>query len=322
MSRATRVLYIGGWGRSGSTLLDRVLGQVPGLCSVGELREIWLRGCTENRPCGCGSPFLQCEFWTEVGRQAFGGWASLDLPSIMKLRYSLDRGWALPRLLSPFASSSAKAGIASYGEALTSLYAAIRTVSGCDVVVDSGKLPSHALLLRRLHGIDVRLVHLVRDSRGVAFSWQKQVKNPVTSGAPEDMEVYGPASASLRYDLYNGLTRVVGRMGVPYLRLRYEDFVRDPRGVLDRILDHAGVSVGAERLAFLAGDRVRLQPNHTVDGNPMRFSVGGVTLRVDDEWKRKMAGADRLWVTVMTAPMLLAYGYPLRGPASLEGSHR
>jgi hypothetical protein len=322
MRGATRVLYIGGWGRSGSTLLDRVLGQVPGLCSVGELREIWLRGCTENRPCGCGSPFLQCEFWTEVGREAFGGWNSLDLPSVMKLRYSLDRGWALPRLLSPFGSGRAKAGIASYGEALASLYAAIRTVSGCDVVVDSGKLPSHALLLRRLPTIDVRLVHLVRDSRGVAFSWQKQVKNPVTNGAPQDMEVYGPASASLRYDLYNGLTRVVGKMGVPYLRLRYEDFVRDPRGVLDRILDHAGASGGAERLPFLADHRVTLRPNHTVDGNPMRFSVGGVTLRVDDEWKRKMASADRRWVTVMTAPMLLAYGYPLRGPASLEGRHR
>ena len=34
-----RVLYIGGLGRSGSTLLDRMLGQLDGVWSVGELVE-------------------------------------------------------------------------------------------------------------------------------------------------------------------------------------------------------------------------------------------------------------------------------------------
>jgi len=32
-----RVLYIAGWGRSGSTILDNVLGQVDGFFSAGEL---------------------------------------------------------------------------------------------------------------------------------------------------------------------------------------------------------------------------------------------------------------------------------------------
>ena len=47
-SARVRVLYIGGWGRSGSTLLDRVLGQVPGVVSLGEVRELWQRGWAEN----------------------------------------------------------------------------------------------------------------------------------------------------------------------------------------------------------------------------------------------------------------------------------
>ena len=33
-TRPPKVLYIMGWGRSGSTLLDRVLGQVPGVVSL------------------------------------------------------------------------------------------------------------------------------------------------------------------------------------------------------------------------------------------------------------------------------------------------
>src|SRR3989442_14068903 len=68
-----RVLYIGGWGRSGSTLLDRMLGQVPGFFSLGEVREIWQSGLTENRPCGCGAPFPDCVLWTAVRQEAYGG---------------------------------------------------------------------------------------------------------------------------------------------------------------------------------------------------------------------------------------------------------
>ena len=35
------VLYVGGYGRSGSTVLDRVLGALPDAVSVGEIRSIW-----------------------------------------------------------------------------------------------------------------------------------------------------------------------------------------------------------------------------------------------------------------------------------------
>ena len=53
-SPRTRVLVIGGWGRCGSTLLDMLLGEIDGFVSAGEVRELWLRGCVEDRPCGCG----------------------------------------------------------------------------------------------------------------------------------------------------------------------------------------------------------------------------------------------------------------------------
>jgi len=65
-----RVLYIGGLGRSGSTLIERLLGQVPGVCAVGELVHLWDRGITEDERCGCGEPFRQCPFWSQVGKTA------------------------------------------------------------------------------------------------------------------------------------------------------------------------------------------------------------------------------------------------------------
>ena len=70
----TRVLFISGWGRSGSTLLDRMLSSSLGFFASGELREVWWRGVQENRQCGCGVGFNECPFWRAVGIEAFGGW--------------------------------------------------------------------------------------------------------------------------------------------------------------------------------------------------------------------------------------------------------
>jgi hypothetical protein len=313
----TKVIFIGGWGRSGSTLVDRVLGQIPGIVSVGELRELWRHGLIENRPCGCGEAFSNCPFWTEVGARAFGGWGTLDRDEVLRLRYSLDRPWSVPLLAAPRSLGVLRRPVVRYAAILEPLYAAIRDVSGAQAIVDSSKLPSHAMILRSVNQVDLSLVHLVRDSRGVAYSWQKHVRNRVTAGEPKFMEKYNPIAASLRYDLYNGLTRLVGRLGVPYLLVRYEDFIAHPRATLEQVLAHAGM--GPADLSFVADGEISLAPNHTVDGNPMRFSIGPVGLRLDDEWTRGMSSRDRFWVTTLTSPMLRRYGY--RGkPVAARGS--
>jgi hypothetical protein len=314
----TKVVYIGGWGRSGSTLVDRVLGQIPGVVSVGELREVWRHGLVENRPCGCGEPFSDCPFWTAVGERAFGGWEALDRDEVLRMRYSLDRPWSTPLLAAPARLGLLRRSVERYAGILERLYPAILQVSGARAVVDSSKLPSHAMILRRVPGLDLSLVHLVRDSRGVAYSWKKDVANRVTTGDPTYMEKYDALSASLRYDLYNGMTRWVGRLGVPYLLVRYEDFVASPRSALERILAHTGLPAGD--LSFVGDREIALGPNHTVDGNPMRFSVGSVGLRLDDEWVRKLSRRDRFWVTTLTSPMLRGYGYT--GKAGANGRPR
>src|SRR4029078_5765586 len=91
-TQGLRVLFIAGWGRSGSTLLDRILGQVPGVFSAGELRHIWQRGVGEDRLCGCGEPFASCSVWRKVSEISFGGWEELDLDEVQSLRGRL--GWA------------------------------------------------------------------------------------------------------------------------------------------------------------------------------------------------------------------------------------
>lgn len=65
-----KALYIGGHSRSGSPLLDRILGQLPGWLSTGELGYLTTHGLQQNRLCGCGVRFLDRRFWTRVGQAA------------------------------------------------------------------------------------------------------------------------------------------------------------------------------------------------------------------------------------------------------------
>jgi hypothetical protein len=302
------VLFVGGWGRCGSTLLDMLLGQVPGLFSAGEIREIWLRGCAENRPCGCGVAFLDCPFWSKVGEQAYGGWDALDLDDLLATRYSADRPWGVPGLLAPQLRPRLDPALSRYLDALARLYHAIRDVSGASVVIDSSKIPSHALLLRRLDAVDLRVVHLVRDSRGVAYSCQKRVEKRVTTGSPTLLPRYGPLGASVRYALHNGLTVLLGPLGVPYMLLRYEDVLEDPAQRLRDVLAHAGHPANDE-LTFLDHDQALLASNHMVEGNPVRFASGTLKLRRDEQWRSGLSRADRTAVTILTFPFLTRYGY-------------
>jgi sulfotransferase family protein len=183
------------------------------------------------------------------------------------------------------------------------------------VIVDSSKAPSYALLLDMIPDLDLHLVHLVRDSRGVAFSWQRADRGEARRRRLRS--VRGRLSRSVRAPMgwlsYNTQMPRLAGLGASYVLLRYEDMVRDPQASLQRVLEPVGLGIREEDLALIRDGRIFLEGNHTVYGNRLRFSVGDLALRVDDAWQREMSAASRAWVTAMTFPLLLKYGYPLRG---------
>jgi hypothetical protein len=125
------------------------------------------------------------------------------------------------------------------------------------------------------------------------------------------MPVYGPAKAAVLWDVQNAVIEQLGHHR-PYLRVRYEDFVRAPK---DALLDGARLSgiddVGAV-LNMLDGDTLTLGPSHTVAGNPMRFVSGSVTIRSDETWQVDMPSARRRLVGALTMPLQHHYGYGSR----------
>jgi hypothetical protein len=306
------VLFIGGLGRSGSTLLDRMLGRLDDVWSVGELVHLWERGVKENNRCGCGQRFADCPFWHRVGQVAFGGWDRLDIEQVLALKASVDRNRFVPLMVLPGLAPAYRARLRRYLDLLERLYGAVREVSGRELVVDASKHASHAFLVRRLRGLDLRLVHLVRDSRGVAFSWTKLMRRAEVVDGDALMATDTPLRMSARYVSYNLLFHLLPRLGVRRLLLRYESLVGDPAGELTRVLDHAGRPPADGELGFVGDGWVELGPSHALAGNPMRFRSGRVPLRVDEEWRGQLRRRHRLLTMVSTWPLLLRYGY-LRG---------
>lgn len=317
--RPVTVLYIGGAARSGSTLLDRILDQIPGICAVGELGHLWRRGLSDNELCGCGNRFAACPFWSAVGDAAFGGWDTLDPAELLSLQRTVDRNRFIPLMLRPGVSVRYDRALRAYGRRLGGLYRGIAHASGARVVVDSTKNASTAFLLCALGSIDLRLVHLIRDSRGVAYSCMKRVPRPEVVSRRAYMPSYHPARTSARWVVYNSLFHRLTRLGVPLISMRYEDLVARPRREVVRVLRLLGVPVEATNLAIIGEDAVELSLGHSVAGNPMRFRQGRVPVHLDDAWRTEMRPRHRALVSAMTWPLLSQYGYAK--PPEREDAH-
>jgi len=307
-ARRIDVLYVGGFFRSGSTLLDRILGSIDGFFSIGEARFIWDECFGQNQPCGCGSLFKECGFWQRVVEQAYGHLDSIDLGRIRRLKRAVDRMRYIPLLITNWRIGMHRRSYRDYGVVLTKLYSAIQSVSGARVIVDSSKDPSYAYLLNSLPNINLYVVHLIRDSRAVAYSWRrKKVKYHIGENTVY-MPQHGPVKSSFGWVRHNILLEPLGFRNPNYIRIRYEDFMDDPHEVLHDILSL--VRQQAKAFPLAPGEcTVKLGVNHTVAGNPMRFKTGPVELRTDNEWKARMADIDRRIVTMLTWPLLMKYGY-------------
>jgi hypothetical protein len=299
-----RVIYIGGLGRSGTTLLERMLGELPGVCPLGEVVHLWQRDLVDDESCGCGEPFSACDFWQAVGKRAFGGWQHVDADRVRTLRDAVERTRRIPRLAAGGLSSSVR----EYAGYFARLYKAASTVAHTSTVVDSSKHGALAWCLRSAPGIDLRVVHMVRDSRGVAYSWTRHVPRPEAGGVP--MTRYSPGRTALLWNAQNAAFGLLRRCGTPVHRVRYEQLVRDPAGTLHQVAEFAGLDPGP--LRFLSASSVRLRGCHSAAGNPMRFLTGDVPLRADEEWRAALPPGQRLLVGALTRPLLNRYGYGRR----------
>jgi hypothetical protein len=304
-SQPIRVAYIAGYGRSGSTVLDIALGQHPAVMGSGEIAALTRHVWVQNEYCACGSPIRDCPCWNEACEQWWRG-----LGSNFVLDYSL-----LQRKfegLSMLARSSSGIGLGrpfgQYSIHTKRLFDTILSRSNKQVLVDSSKLPGRAMALAEIPGIDLRVIHLVRDGRGVAWSLLKSYERDARSGLQKEIKPKSAIRTALRWSAVNLAVEYLSRRKGPaaVMRVRYEDFASEPASTMQQIGSFLELDLSQIGSSLQIG--ASMEPGHQVAGNRLRMS-GSIALKKDDSWRTRMPPGQRVAFERLSGWMLKRYGY-------------
>ena len=314
------VLYIAGIGRSGSTLLCRTLGSVDGFVATGELMRILERGFISGDLCSCGTPEPECRLWrsilADVARRAPG----LDFDHLERARKRATESWEFLRyLFLPNNDNDLGRALGDYRAFLTTLYRSVRDVTGARFVVDASKNLLYCRLLSETPGVKLTILHLVRDSRGVAHSLMKKQPRPGTNGRFEHFRQQGPLLGSILWNTAHVTTERLSVRASRVVRVRYEDFVAQPAATVNAVVTE--LEAGRDRFhpPHITDASVCLGVDHLIASNPNRSNRGEIKLREDVAWRRDMPAFHQWLVSVMTAPLLSRYGYPVLPGRSPSG---
>ncbi len=309
-------MSIVGPGRSGTTLMARMLGQCEGIVSAGELRYLWGRDLTHQRLCTCGQTPAGCVVWSRVVQETLGiepreqaeriPEAVRDLvqaQNAVASRRNRIRVLGAPSERRPMRSLEFE----RLKTATTDLISSLLKVTGAHLVVDASKRPEEAAILAATGCFDHFVLHMVRDPRAVVHSWGR--KKPVaTADGLSNMAGRTPLKSVSQW-IENAVGAELLRRSIPndrWLFVRYEDFVTDPRACLRSVLSFLQEDALE---TFVSDTTVRLGTDHILSGNPNRFDTGTVDIQPDMEWKDQMPHAKQAVIQVATAPFLLRYGY-------------
>jgi len=298
-----RIVYIACHGRSGSTLVGSVMGLLDDFCFVGEVRTAWTDGIRDNRACGCGKPFRECDFWSDVFDRAYGGFDSDAARAACDLFIEYHRPFGSTDLWGSvlWRRLNRKRG-ARYLAAIAPLYRAIHVASGGKVIIDTSKHLRYGMLLTGLPDTEVRFVNLVRDVRGVVLSRARPALMRDGSARHADRSThphYRILKVVTRWAARNELSmRLIQKFGG--LRVLYEAFARDPRPALEAL---AGAERATTAMARLEGDSGHVQ--HQLAGNWVR----GLKLEVRESWPTELPAWVRIVTTVLAWPFLRRYRF-------------
>lgn len=279
------VLFIAGIGRSGSTLLSRLLGAIDGVENVGEFASFWTIPDFYHRdlPCGCGLRTSTCQRWQ--------GWRGVDLIGTDGPTRSISRNGNV--FLSSRITEAARRLV---GEQLGHRYARVVEETGAHLLVDASKRPALAMAAAAAPNVNLHFAHIVRDPRAVATS-RSQTKGYLR---PIPAWRMGP-----RWTAVNLAAERVSRLTPLRAMIRYEDLIERPQTTLARLLND--LSLGGLDVPHFVNGTVDVGVQHSLAGNPDKLGDTTVTIRAIRP--TRLTFPDAALVSLTTASIRKRYGY-------------
>lgn len=306
LQKKTRLIYILGCSRSGSTIVDILLNTHPQICGIGEVDNCIRGTFAQNLYCACGKKGPECPFWKEVMAewQRISGGFQID----EFLGYQKEFESQFGALKLRIAEKMRPRDFFRYLSLLGGLYQAVSRVSGKDIIVDSSKQIHRAYALSRVAGIDLTLIHLIRDGRGYVLSMKKTFVKDDRKGVQKDLPSQTVFDSTLKWVIQNFKCEVAKRLTPAHARLtsRYEDLLTQPDIELSRI----GKAVGfdPEELIKIVLIRGEVVPGHQIAGNRVRMG-GIIKVGLNSEWGNKLSLKEKSTFWSLAGWFSKKYGY-------------
>lgn len=314
-SAKINLIYIASIGRSGSTLLESMLGAHSRIATMGELH-IWPHELRQNgvRPCSCGEYVQTCPFWSEMRRRVDP--LKQEGPGLDYFREKHNAGHTLRlRRLGGFRtgkpmSAEEAADIERYGKNNDEVFRAFLDVSEemlgdrPEWIVDASKDPYRLLWLHLSGLFNIKVIHLVKNPRAFVYSVTKDLIGE-SGGVAASRRQYFTARQSVAWSIQNRLFSKLGEVAfdsASYMLVNYETLATEPKKTFEKVCRLIGCEYEEQ-----AVDNFRSGSVHTIAGNPMRYESKGIVL--DEKWKMKLPASSRKLTEILTSRIMTRYGY-------------
>ncbi|MCP3999655.1 MAG: sulfotransferase [Gammaproteobacteria bacterium] len=273
------LIYIAADSRSGSTLLDLLIGNHSEIVSIGELRRLH-EHFDANYACTCDTLFNTCEFWKAIERRL-----NSSNQSIVSMQTLIPRSKTifhdLVYLLPNFILQPLMRGIPwlsrdiEIAENNLQIIDAVSEETQKRYIVDSSKVFKFSRLYHLLRPKSCKTIFLVRDGRGVCYSRSKDGSSIKASANVWSM-------VQLKFFF---LKLIVPRQNK--LTVYYESLCRDPEKEIKRICQFIGVQFEHNCVQLVK------QGRHNICGNPMRFRTDETQIRLDESWMSALTDEEK-----------------------------
>jgi len=254
------IVYIAGYGRSGSTILDIKLGKQFGFVSLGEVASIYSDlDDTGTARCGCGNSYSECELWHSLDRLDERQRRQKQLllrmfQSPSPLRVFFHIAYRIRYRQSPTISIEAAAT-----EPLKLAYQKYNDA----IFIDSSKTAMFCATrpqLLKKYGFKVIVVHIVRPLKDVLSSIQKG-DNQYLSGKSPRKKHLRKIRAVISYFLSNYYAKQANSIA-PYIRISQLDLRNSESRVIKKISSFLQ--------SHIPEAYTRYSANHLVSGNRLK----------------------------------------------------
>lgn len=298
---STKILYIGGSGRTGSTILSMLLSQNKDAFNVGQIRD-FPNAVERDHLCACGEHISTCSYWSRVaGSQAVRDAVARlgEGRNAFRRDCREQKNWEDSQWLKDITSEHA-----GYFADLKTLYEAAAAAAPGRMLVDSSKSAELALALTLIPGFTVYVLNLVRDPRAVTVSWSKRKTD-------EDRLRGLTREWKMRQ---KQLAQVQEMQPERFKLLRYEDFTVNARQTIKDILTWTGAEAATDFFTADNAATVSWADQHLfppINDEVLKAKATSVTIRTADSWKAAAHRDLRRMSERITFPAAERFGYRL-----------